>query len=94
MYPIDRPLLLAACHGQRPRAPLTAGVQLHGVSQLAPAAALPCSAKPEVSAEQRAARHCVCLQRQEESIYCWKEEGRTPLWFDKQNNIQNILNQL
>ena len=47
------------------------------------------------SAEQRGARRAsVCLQRREESIYCWKEEGRTPLWFDKQNNIQNFLKQL
>ena len=74
---------------------MTAGVQLHGVTQSAAAAALPCSAKPEVSAEQRGERRAsVCLQRREESIYCWKEEGRTPLWFDKQYNIQYFLMQL
>ena len=40
------------------------------------------------SAEQRGGRRAsVCLQRREESIYCWKEEGRTPLWFDKQNDV-------
>ena len=51
---------------------MTAGVQLHGVSQSAAAAALPCSAKPEVSAEQHAARRaaplCVCRGERNLSI--------------------------
>ena len=53
---------------------MTAGVQLHGVSQSAPAAALPCSAKPEVSAEQRAARQCVSAEAR--GIYLLLEGGR------------------
>lgn len=51
---------------------MTAGVQLHGVSQSA--AALPCSAKPEVSAEQRAARQCVSAEAR--GIYLLLEGGR------------------
>ena len=47
-------------------------------------------ARSKCWAARAARRASVCLQRREESIYCWKEEGRTPLWFDKQNNIQNF----
>ena len=56
---------------------MTAGVQLHGVSQSAAAVALPCSAKPEVSAEQRApsaARQCVSAEAR--GIYLLLEGGR------------------
>ena len=55
---------------------MTAGVQLHGVTQSAGAPGLPCSAKPEVSAEQRGARRAsVCLQRREESILSQRIES-------------------
>ena len=48
---------------------MTAGVQLHGVTQSARAPALPCSAKPEVSAEQRALRGApVCVCRGERNL--------------------------
>ncbi len=53
---------------------MTAGVQLHGVSQSATAAGLPCSAKPEVSAEQFAARQCVSAEAR--GIYLLLEGGR------------------
>ena len=47
---------------------VTAGVQLHGVTQSAGAPALPPSAKPEVSAEQRACGAPLCVCRGERNL--------------------------
>ena len=67
---------------------MTAGVQLHGVTQSAGAPALPPSAKPEVSAEQRAcgAPVCVCRGERNLSIAGRRKGGHHYGWISKKKH--------